>query len=235
MANATAMVVLDAHRYGLAQLHQLRGRVGRGTARSYCILVYPDESGERERLEILTGSNDGFEIADEDLRLRGPGQSLRHDSVGRCRPSFRRSPARYRGLPRGKDRSRADRRGRSGPRDAPSTPACVRTSRRSPARARCWSRREGSCGLARIAPSMQSSLRQRMYFRRGRGYRVCLRRRPRARAASPTTTSGGRRLPTACASSSCEIRSLRSLRRCSTTRPVRTSSGYRGSRTRPST
>jgi ATP-dependent DNA helicase RecG len=65
--------VLDAHRYGLAQLHQLRGRVGRGTARSFCILVYPDESGERERLEILTGSNDGFEIADEDLRLRGPG------------------------------------------------------------------------------------------------------------------------------------------------------------------
>ena len=73
VANATAMVVLDAHRYGLAQLHQLRGRVGRGAARSFCILVYPDESGERERLEILTGSNDGFEIADEDLRLRGPG------------------------------------------------------------------------------------------------------------------------------------------------------------------
>jgi ATP-dependent DNA helicase RecG len=73
VANATAMVVLDAHRYGLAQLHQLRGRVGRGSARSFCILVYPDESGERERLEILTGSNDGFEIADEDLRLRGPG------------------------------------------------------------------------------------------------------------------------------------------------------------------
>ncbi|HEY2475507.1 MAG TPA: ATP-dependent DNA helicase RecG [Candidatus Cybelea sp.] len=74
VANATAMVVLDAHRYGLAQLHQLRGRVGRGAARSFCILVYPDESGEGERLEILTGSNDGFAIADEDLKLRGPGQ-----------------------------------------------------------------------------------------------------------------------------------------------------------------
>ncbi len=74
VANATVMVVLDAHRYGLAQLHQLRGRVGRGAERSYCILVYPDESGERERLEILTRSTDGFEIADEDLRLRGPGQ-----------------------------------------------------------------------------------------------------------------------------------------------------------------
>jgi ATP-dependent DNA helicase RecG len=73
VANATAMVVLDAHRYGLAQLHQLRGRVGRGAARSFCVLVYPDESGEAERLDILTASTDGFAIADEDLRLRGPG------------------------------------------------------------------------------------------------------------------------------------------------------------------
>ena len=74
VGNASAMIVLDAHRYGLAQLHQLRGRVGRGTARSFCILVYPDEAVERERLEILTASTDGFAIADEDLRLRGPGQ-----------------------------------------------------------------------------------------------------------------------------------------------------------------
>jgi ATP-dependent DNA helicase RecG len=73
VANATTMVVLDAHRYGLAQLHQLRGRVGRAAAKSYCILVYPGETGERERLEILTESTDGFRIADEDLRLRGPG------------------------------------------------------------------------------------------------------------------------------------------------------------------
>jgi len=72
--NATAMVVLDAQRYGLAQLHQLRGRVGRASAKSYCILVYPDDAVERERLEILTQSTDGFKIADEDLRLRGPGQ-----------------------------------------------------------------------------------------------------------------------------------------------------------------
>jgi len=74
VANATAMVVLDAHHYGLAQLHQLRGRVGRGAAKSYCILVYPDDAGDRERLEILTRETDGFKIADEDLRLRGPGQ-----------------------------------------------------------------------------------------------------------------------------------------------------------------
>ena len=73
VANATVMVVLDAQRYGLAQLHQLRGRVGRGAQQSYCILVYPDDAAERERLAILTRSTDGFEIADEDLRLRGPG------------------------------------------------------------------------------------------------------------------------------------------------------------------
>ncbi|MBV8724675.1 MAG: ATP-dependent DNA helicase RecG [Candidatus Eremiobacteraeota bacterium] len=74
VANATTMVVLDAHRYGLAQLHQLRGRVGRGAAKSYCILVYPDDAGETQRLDILTRTTDGFLIADEDLRLRGPGQ-----------------------------------------------------------------------------------------------------------------------------------------------------------------
>jgi ATP-dependent DNA helicase RecG len=72
--NASVMVVLDAHRYGLAQLHQLRGRVGRGAAKSYCLLIAPDDAGERERLEILTSVSDGFVIAEEDLRLRGPGQ-----------------------------------------------------------------------------------------------------------------------------------------------------------------
>ncbi len=74
VANATTMIVLDAHRYGLAQLHQLRGRVGRGAAKSHCIFVYPDDASESARLEILTRSTDGFLIADEDLRLRGPGQ-----------------------------------------------------------------------------------------------------------------------------------------------------------------
>jgi ATP-dependent DNA helicase RecG len=72
--NASVMVVLDAQRYGLAQLHQLRGRVGRGAAKSFCILVYPDDANETERLEILTRCNDGFEIAEQDLRLRGPGE-----------------------------------------------------------------------------------------------------------------------------------------------------------------
>jgi ATP-dependent DNA helicase RecG len=72
--NASVMVILDAQRYGLAQLHQLRGRVGRGAAKSYCLLIAPDEAGEIERLQILTESTDGFVIAEEDLRLRGPGE-----------------------------------------------------------------------------------------------------------------------------------------------------------------
>jgi len=72
--NASVMVVLDAQRYGLAQLHQLRGRVGRGAAKSFCVLVYPDAFEESERLTILTESTDGFKIAEEDLRLRGAGE-----------------------------------------------------------------------------------------------------------------------------------------------------------------
>ena len=72
--NATVMVVLDAHRYGLAQLHQLRGRVGRGDVASYCLLIAPDTRGEVERLTILERTSDGFEIAEEDLRLRAAGE-----------------------------------------------------------------------------------------------------------------------------------------------------------------
>lgn len=72
--NATLMIIIDAHRFGLAQLHQLRGRVGRSDKQSYCILVSDYENDKaKERLEILTKTNNGFEIAEEDLRLRGPG------------------------------------------------------------------------------------------------------------------------------------------------------------------
>ena len=72
--NATVMMIEDAQRFGLAQLHQLRGRVGRGSDQSYCILVNTAPDGvSRERLEILKHSNDGFEIAAKDLELRGPG------------------------------------------------------------------------------------------------------------------------------------------------------------------
>lgn len=72
--NATVMMIENAERFGLAQLHQLRGRVGRGKAQSYCIMVNgSDQDGTQERLDILNRSNDGFYIASEDLKLRGPG------------------------------------------------------------------------------------------------------------------------------------------------------------------
>ena len=74
VANATVMMIENAERFGLAQLHQLRGRVGRGEHASYCIFMSATKSKDtRERLEILNTSNDGFFIAEEDLRLRGPG------------------------------------------------------------------------------------------------------------------------------------------------------------------
>ena len=72
--NATVMMIENAERFGLAQLHQLRGRVGRGSSQSYCIMVNcSEEEGSMERLDILNKSNDGFYIASEDLKLRGPG------------------------------------------------------------------------------------------------------------------------------------------------------------------
>ena len=73
--NATIMVVEGADRFGLAQLHQLRGRIGRSEAKSYCFLfAETDNETAKSRLEIMTRSNDGFEIAEHDLRLRGPGE-----------------------------------------------------------------------------------------------------------------------------------------------------------------
>ena len=73
--NATVMVVWNADRFGLSQLHQLRGRVGRGADRSYCILVTSHKLSDttRRRIGIMTETTDGFRIAEEDLRLRGPG------------------------------------------------------------------------------------------------------------------------------------------------------------------
>lgn len=72
--NATLMVIENADRFGLSQLHQLRGRVGRGKAKSYCVLVSDNRNIEtRERLKALCATNDGFRIAEEDLKLRGPG------------------------------------------------------------------------------------------------------------------------------------------------------------------
>lgn len=73
--NSSVMVVEDANRFGLSQLHQLRGRVGRGQYQSFCILVADAKSEEsRTRMEVMVRTNDGFEIAEEDLNLRGPGE-----------------------------------------------------------------------------------------------------------------------------------------------------------------
>ena len=73
--NASVMVILDAQRFGLSQLHQLRGRVGRGADQSFCVLVTPLKLSEetRKRIDIMCDTNDGFRIAEADLKLRGPG------------------------------------------------------------------------------------------------------------------------------------------------------------------
>ena len=80
--NASLMIVENAERFGLSQLHQLRGRVGRGARKSYCVLV-SDAKGENavRRLRLMTKTNDGFVIADEDLRMRGPGDFLGTDGA----------------------------------------------------------------------------------------------------------------------------------------------------------
>ena len=89
VAEATIMVIEHAERFGLAQLHQLRGRVGRGAGRSSCLLLYKGPLGEaaRARLEILRETEDGFRIAEEDLRLRGEGDVLGARQAGA--PGFR--------------------------------------------------------------------------------------------------------------------------------------------------
>ena len=82
--NASLMVVENAERLGLAQLHQLRGRVGRGAEKSVCILMYQSPLSEtaKQRLDILRQSNDGFMIAQKDLELRGPGEILGTQQTG---------------------------------------------------------------------------------------------------------------------------------------------------------
>ena len=73
--NASVMVIESAERFGLSQLHQLRGRVGRGAERSYCILMkgYKVSKESQKRLDLMCATEDGFEIAEEDMKMRGPG------------------------------------------------------------------------------------------------------------------------------------------------------------------
>ena len=82
--NASLMVIEHAERFGLSQLHQLRGRVGRGAAESVCVLLYAPPLGEtaRQRLKIIYEHTDGFEIARADLKLRGPGEFIGHRQSG---------------------------------------------------------------------------------------------------------------------------------------------------------
>jgi len=75
--NATVMLIEGANRFGLAQLHQLRGRVGRGSVQSYCLLIPDKEDAvENERLAVMSETNDGFVLAERDLQQRGPGEFL---------------------------------------------------------------------------------------------------------------------------------------------------------------
>jgi ATP-dependent DNA helicase RecG len=82
--NASLMIVEHAERFGLSQLHQLRGRVGRGASQSYCVLITGDKKTEtaKERLGIMEETNDGFKIAEKDLELRGPGDILGTKQAG---------------------------------------------------------------------------------------------------------------------------------------------------------
>ncbi len=81
--NATVMVIENAERFGLAQLHQLRGRIGRGGNTSYCVLVGQPKSEESwRRLKIMEETSDGFRIAEEDLKIRGPGDILGTEQSG---------------------------------------------------------------------------------------------------------------------------------------------------------
>jgi ATP-dependent DNA helicase RecG len=87
--NASAMLIENAEHFGLAQLHQLRGRIGRGAHESFCILISDAENEEAQsRLKVLEQTNDGFKVAEADLKLRGPGELLGQQQSGAMRLRF---------------------------------------------------------------------------------------------------------------------------------------------------
>ena len=89
VANASVMLIENAEQFGLAQLHQLRGRIGRGAHESFCILISDVQTEDvQARLKILEATNDGFKIAEADLKLRGPGELLGQEQSGAMRLRF---------------------------------------------------------------------------------------------------------------------------------------------------
>ena len=107
--NATVMLIKNAERFGLAQLHQLRGRVGRSDLQSYCVLL--SDKTDNERLNTMTATNDGFEIAQKDLELRGTGQVLgvRQSGFDQCVDDMLKNPELYQSI-RALIRRRAQKR-----------------------------------------------------------------------------------------------------------------------------
>ena len=116
VANASVMIVEGAERFGLAQLHQLRGRVGRGSEKSYCLLFSAAETGSAQaRLEALLETNDGFELADKDLEIRGEGQVMGARQAGVPDLKLARLARDRAALLRARDARRRDPRRRSRP------------------------------------------------------------------------------------------------------------------------